>query len=236
MENIIELGSKSGLLYEFGDYVGAKDIPPTTDEFISRLTKFAELLLASQAVSEPVAWSLQWPDNVIDGSVNYKTTFESESAAKKYINDSNHSHYIKAVPLFLHDTIKSVSDERAEFQKAMKDKYGWNALDVLDNRGKFSDMVYQHVFYAFAGWQARAQLNPVTSLSENEQDAKRYRWLRELISKPKNGSGFNHANTLQAELWHRGYDRDASPTRMVYPIHAELDDFIDQAITNQKGK
>jgi len=46
---------------------------------------------------------------------------------------------------------------REQLQLAMKEKFSWNALHVLDNRSQYSDQVYQHVFYAWQGFQAGQQ-------------------------------------------------------------------------------
>jgi hypothetical protein len=83
---------------------------------------------------------------------------------------------------------------------------------------------------------AAAEIARLTKeLEEARKDAERYRWLRALISAPKNGSVFNIKNTCQAELWHRGYGRDGSPTAMKFPVNDELDDFIDAAIRQIGG-
>lgn len=44
---------------------------------------------------------------------------------------------------------------RIEFEKSMQDKFGWNNTEhILQNPNKYSNMVYQHIYYAWAGWQA----------------------------------------------------------------------------------
>ena len=41
------------------------------------------------------------------------------------------------------------------FEEAMQKKFGWNNTEhILHNPSEYSDMVYQHVYYASEGWQA----------------------------------------------------------------------------------
>ena len=45
--------------------------------------------------------------------------------------------------------------DKMAFEEAMQKKFGWNNTEhILHNPSEYSDMVYQHVYYACEGWQA----------------------------------------------------------------------------------
>lgn len=84
---------------------------------------------------EPVAWSLQWPDDVSEGVVNAATTFISESEAQNYASRTRAR--VKVVPLYTHppaptqgDLAEAVRRFGDAVLKKLDDNFAHNAPDA----------------------------------------------------------------------------------------------------------
>ncbi len=71
------------------------------DKAIAHLTD-ARRHFAQQQEAEPVAWTLRWPHNIKQGTVNYMTTFKTKERAREYADKCTNGESIVVAPLFLH--------------------------------------------------------------------------------------------------------------------------------------
>lgn len=66
-------------------------------------------------LQHPVAWSLQWPEDVNSGNLHLPTTFRTEETALKYQGKSKHLAGMKVVPLYAKlPSLKRVSNSVKE--------------------------------------------------------------------------------------------------------------------------
>ncbi len=128
-----------------------ENMPARAESFTSMQENISE-----KCTSEPVAEVINkpWPQGICP---------KPESGRWYTIHCLDGEMLPHGTKLFTHDRVKGVSDEMVEFEKAMQEKFGWNnTSDIIENGHKYSEMVFQHVYYALAGWQARSQLSTNT--------------------------------------------------------------------------
>lgn len=65
-----------------------------------RISELKKLQLPQEA--EPVAWTLRWPHDIKQGTVNYMTTFKTKERAREYADECTNRESIVVSPMFLH--------------------------------------------------------------------------------------------------------------------------------------